>query len=218
MLVPAINYQKSQLILSPSIQPLNIVRNLGFWFDSNMSMSIHIGKTCSKAFHGLYKIRQIRKFLSPESTKTLVHAFVTSHLDYCNALLFGVPKYQTDRLQKVLNAAARLIFRISKFDYISSALFHLHWLPVAYRVHFKLLLLVYKALNNQGPQYIKEFLQAHSITAHRLRSCDQGLLKVPRTNHKTFGDRAFARSGPFLWNNCHLKYDPVQVLLFLNLS
>jgi hypothetical protein len=122
-----------------------------------------------------------------------------------NALLFGVPKYQTDRLQKVLNAAAGLIFRISKFDHISSALFHLHWLPVAYRVHFKLLLLVYKALNNQGPQYIKEFLQAHSITAHRLRSCDQGLLKVPRTNHKTFGDRAFARSGPFLWNKLPLE-------------
>ena len=80
----------------------------------------------------------IRKFLNPESTKTLVHAFVTSHLNYCNSLLFGVPKYQIDRLQKVLNAAARLIFRIPKFDHISPALFHLHWLPVACRVHFKL--------------------------------------------------------------------------------
>ena len=73
-----------------------------------MSMSIHIAKTCSKAFCGLYKIRQIRKFLNPELTKTIVHALVTSHLDYCNALLFCIPKYQTDRLQKVLNAAARL--------------------------------------------------------------------------------------------------------------
>ena len=53
----------------------------------------YIGKICSKAFHGLYKIRQIKKFLSPESTKTLIHAFATSHLDYCNSLLFGVPKY-----------------------------------------------------------------------------------------------------------------------------
>ena len=72
----------------------------------------HIGKIYSKAFYGLYKIRQIRKFVIPESTKTLVHAFVTSYLDYCNSLLFGVPKYQIDRLRKVLNAAARLIFRI----------------------------------------------------------------------------------------------------------
>ena len=64
-----------------TIQPVNSVRNLGTWFDSNMSMSIHIGKICSKTFYGLYKIRQPRKFLNLESTKTLVHAFVTSHLD-----------------------------------------------------------------------------------------------------------------------------------------
>ena len=169
-----------------------------------MSLYIHIGKIC-KAFHGLYKIRQIRKFLSPESTKTLVQAFVTSHLDYCNSLPFGVPKYQTDRLYKVLNAAARLIFRIPKFDHISSALSHLHWLPVTYRVHFKLLLLVYKSLNNQGPQYIQQYLQPHSISGHHPRSCDQGLLKILRTNFKTFGDYAFARSGPLLWNKLPLE-------------
>ena len=157
-----------------TIQPFDSVRNLGSWFDSNMSMSmsIHIGKIWSKDFHGLYKIRQIGKFLSlsPEFTKTLVRAFVTSHLDYCNSLLFGVPKYQTDRLQKVLNVAARLIFRIPKFDRTSSALSHLHWFPVTYRVHFKLLLLVYKSPNNQGPQFIEEYLQSHSISGHHLRS------------------------------------------------
>ena len=108
----------SIMVGDSTIQPVKNVRNLGSWFDSNMSMSIHTGKICSKAFYGLYKIRQLRKFLNPESTKTLAHAFVTSHLDYCNSLLFGVPKYQIDRLQKVLKAAARLIFRIPKFDHI----------------------------------------------------------------------------------------------------
>ena len=102
-------------------------------------MSIHIDKVFSKAFYGLYEIRQ--KFLNPESTRSLGHAFVTSHLEYCNSLLFGVPKYQIHPLQKVLNASARLIFRIPKFDHISPTLFHLRWLPVAYRVHLKLLLL-----------------------------------------------------------------------------
>ena len=72
-----------------TIQPLDSVRNLGSWFDSNMSMSIHIVKICTEAFHGLYKIRQIRKFLDPESMKILVHAFVTSHLNYCNSLLLS---------------------------------------------------------------------------------------------------------------------------------
>ena len=63
-------------------------------------MNVHIGKICSKALDRLY-IRQIRKFLTVQSTKTPVHAFISSHLDYCNALLFGLPKYQLDRLQKV---------------------------------------------------------------------------------------------------------------------
>ena len=86
--------------------------------------------------------------------KSIVHALVTSHLDYCNPVLYGIPKYQTDGLQKVLNIPALLTFGISKFDHISCALFHLHWLPVAYCLQFKLLLLVYKAVNNQAPEYI----------------------------------------------------------------
>ena len=202
----------TQLIASPSVilpsQPLDSVRNLGSWFESNMCMSIHIDKICSKAFHGLYKIRQIRKFLSPESTKTLVQAFVTSHLDYCNSLPFGVPKYQTDRLYKVLNAAARLIFRIPKFDHISSALSHLHWLPVTYRVHFKLLLLVYKSLNNQGPQYIQEYLQPHSTSGHHLRSCDQGLL---RSQELILRPLVIALLFHFGGINCRLKFKIVRV-------
>ena len=87
----------------------------------------------------------------------------------------------------------------------SSASFHLHWLPVFYRVQFKLLFLVYTAVHNQAPEYFKEFLQAKSSTAHRLRSCHQGLLMVPRTNDKTFGDRAFAHSGPLLQNKLPLE-------------
>ena len=110
-----------------------IVRNLGSWFDAHMRMNVHIGKICSKAFRGLYNIRQIRKFLTVQSTKTPVH-FISSHLDYCNAFLFGLPKYQLDRLQKVQNAAARVIFQIPKFDHITPALIDLHWLPVTFRV------------------------------------------------------------------------------------
>ena len=81
-----------------SIKPSESVRTLVSWFEAQMRMNVHIGKTFSKAFHGLYKMGQIRKFLNINMTKTLVHAFVSSHLDYCNAILFGLPKYQLDRL------------------------------------------------------------------------------------------------------------------------
>jgi len=133
---------ESIIIGDTVIKPLKSVRNLGSWFDAHMRMNVHLGKNCSKAFRGLYNIKQIRKFLTVQSTKTLIHAFVSSHLDYCNALLFGLPIYQLDRLQKVQNAAARVIFRIAKFDHTTPALIDLHWLPVLFRVQLKLLLFV----------------------------------------------------------------------------
>ena len=108
------------------IKPVECVRNLGAWFDNRMSMDSHVVKVCITAFRGLHSIRQIRKFLSEESTKTLVHAFVTSHLDYFNCLLHGIPKYQYDCLQKILNAAARVICVILKFDHITPFLIKLH--------------------------------------------------------------------------------------------
>ena len=104
-------------------------------------MNGHIGKICGKAFRGLYNIKQIRKFLTVQSTETLVNAFISSHFDHYNAFLFGLPKYQLDLLQNVQNAAARVIFQILKFDHITPALIDLHWLPVTFRVQFKLLIL-----------------------------------------------------------------------------
>lgn len=91
------------------------VRNLGAWFDDQMSMSVHVGKVCSKAFRSLYNIRQIRKFLIPDATRILIHALVTSHLDYCNSLLYGIPQYQLNRLQRILNVAVRVVCQVPSF-------------------------------------------------------------------------------------------------------
>ena len=183
------------------IKPLESARNLGSWFDDHMRMNVHIGKVCSKAFRGLYNIRQIRKFLTMQSTKTLIHAFVSSHLDYCNTLLFGLPKYQLDRLQKVQNAAARVIFQIAKCDHITPALIDLHRLPVTFRVQFKLLLSVYKSLNNLSSSYIKDILSLKPAANYALRSSAKSLLFVPKVNCSSLGDRAFAHAAPVLWNS-----------------
>ena len=101
-------------------------------------MNTHIGKVCSKAFRGLYNIRQIRKYLSAESTKCLIHAFLTSHLHCGNALLYRLAQYQYDLLQKVLNAAAQVTCLIPKFAHITPVLGELHWLPVKFRVQLRL--------------------------------------------------------------------------------
>ena len=153
-------------------------------------MNTHVGKVCSKAFRGLYNIRQITKYLSAESTKCLIQAFVTSHVDYCNAF----------RLQKVLNAAARVTCLIPKFAHITLVLRELHWLPVKFRVEFKIALLVFKTLNGLAPQYLSELLVVKPRTRYSLRSDSETLLVIPKVTRKTFGDRAFFHAGPTVWN------------------
>jgi hypothetical protein len=106
------------------------VRNLGAWFDDKFSMKSHVTKTCGTAFFHLHNIRRIRKHLSQDTTKTLVHAFVTNKVDYCNSLLYGLPASQLAKVQRVQNAAARLIYRESKYCHITPLLKELHWLPI----------------------------------------------------------------------------------------
>ena len=87
------------------VAPVSSARNLGAWFDSHLDMSTHISKTCGSVFYYLYNIRHIRKFLSREHTEQLVHALITSRLDYCNSLLYGVPDCRIMKLQRVMNAS-----------------------------------------------------------------------------------------------------------------
>lgn len=194
------------------IIPVHTVRNLGSWFDNNLSMSTHIGKVCSKAFRSLYKLMQIRKFLCSETTKTLVNAFVISHLDYCNALLYGIPEYQYNRLQKIQNAAARLVTLIPKFNHITPVLIDLHWLPVKFRIHFKILVLVHKALHGKAPTYIVDLLQVKPTTRYSLRSNNTHLLFIPSVKCKTFGGRSFSYAGPTLWNQLPLNLRAISNL------
>ena len=128
------------------ISPSPCVRNLGSWFDSKLSMTDHINKACNAAFYHLHNLRRIKKYLSRDSLITLVHAFITSRLDYCNGLLFGLPNVQIAKLQRVQNAAARLILGIGKFSHITPALYELHWLPVSLRIDYKILLLTFKCI------------------------------------------------------------------------
>ena len=94
---------------STDVCPVTVARNLGSWFDEQLTMSTHISKLCGFAFYHLHNIKRIRKYLSRESTEMFVHAFITSRVDYCNSLLYGLPNYQLNKLQRVLPASARLV-------------------------------------------------------------------------------------------------------------
>ena len=122
--------------------------NLGVTFDECCNMEEHVKNICKTSYYHLRNISKIRKYLTEETTEILVHAFVSSKLDYCNSLLYGLPKHNMmSSLQSVQNTVARIVTLTKKFDHITPVLIQLHWLPVHFRILFKVLLLVYEALN-----------------------------------------------------------------------
>ena len=126
-----------------------------------MSIDKQVTSICKSAFYHLPNIAKIRKFISFKNCETLIHAFVTSKLDYCNSLLSGLSQNQIQRLQYVQNSAARLLTGTRKYDSITPILRELHWLPVAERIHFKILLLTFKSLNDMAPFYLRELLSPY---------------------------------------------------------
>ena len=130
----------------------------------------------------------------------LVHACVTSRLDYCNAILSGCANASLKPLQFVQNAAARILTRTKCFEHITPVLASLHWLPIQFHIDFKVLLITFKALNGLAPPHLKDLLHPY-IPAQTLRSQNAGLLIVPRVGKCILGGRAFSYRAPLLWNN-----------------
>ena len=122
---------------------------------------------------------RINNYLSRENLLSLVHAFITSRLDYCNSLLYGVPKEHISKLQCVQNAAARLVMDIGKYSHITPALYDLHWLPIHTHIHFKILLLAFKVIHGQAPTYLSSLVSVKSKSHYSLRSNCSTLLKPP---------------------------------------
>jgi len=163
---------------SSEVRPVPIVRNLGSWFDSQLTMSSHISKLCGAAFYHLHNIRRIRKFLSLDAAQALVHAFITSRIDYCNSLLYGLPACQLNKIQRVLNASARLICNAPRYCHVTPLLRDLHWLPVRFRINFKVLLITFKAIHGLAPDYISQLIQIKS-SRYSLRSSGSLQLALP---------------------------------------
>ncbi len=181
------------------IYPADKVRNLGVVFDKHLSMDDQVKSVYKQGFYHIKNLWRIRKFLNEEQTNVAAHAFITSKLDYGNGLLGGAPKFQINKMQLVQNAAARVVTKTGKYDHISGKLRDLKWLPVAYRIKYKLNLLTWKAQNGQAPEYISDLIteRAHGID---LRTGKSKVLEIPKTNLKTMGDKAFSVVAPKTWN------------------
>ena len=117
-----------------------------------------------------------------------------------NALLHGLSNTALERIQKVQNAAARIVTLTRKRDHITPVLFNLHWLPIKERIQYKILLITFKALSGQAPGYISDLLEVY-VPRRNLRSSSDRKLVVPNYNLETYGRRSFRVSAPILWNN-----------------
>ena len=183
-----------------NLKPSKTVKNLGVIFDSELSFIPHIKNITKIGFYHLKNIARVRPFLSQASTEVLMHAFISCRLDYCNALLSGLTKKSIFNLQLLQNSAARVLTRTRGREHITPVLKSLHWLPVHFRINFKVLLLIFRCLNGLGPSYLSDLLLSYQ-PSRTLRSSGTGLLTIPRVRTKTHGEAAFSYYGPRLWNS-----------------
>uniref|UniRef100_A0A3B1J4V1 Reverse transcriptase domain-containing protein n=1 Tax=Astyanax mexicanus TaxID=7994 RepID=A0A3B1J4V1_ASTMX len=174
------------------------VRNLGVIIDSDLSFASHIKSITNTAFYHLKNIARVRCLVSQQDLEKLMHAFISSRVDYCNGLLTGLPKKCIKQLQHIQNAAARILTRTKRTEHITPVLKSLHWLPVIYRIDFKVLLIVYKSLNSSCPEYITDLFREYRPT-RSLRSMAKGHLVEPRVRSK-HGEAAFSYYAAYNWN------------------
>ena len=146
------------------------------------------------------RISSIRHLLTTEATATLVSALVLSRLDYCNSLLYGCPQHLLNKLQKVQNAAARLILRIPKTEHTSPHLASLHWLPIFSRIQYKISTICYNCPNSTAPDYLTDLLTIYKPARQLRSSSDTSALRIPAFRTQSFGDRSFSHSAPSVWN------------------
>ena len=187
-----------------NISPSSTCKSLGVMLDDHFAMDAHISNICRSTHFHIRNIGAIRDLLTPSAAAQLVHSLVTSRVDYCNALLLGVPDYKIKRLQRMHNIAARIVARPPHDHDIDEVLKSLHWLPVKSRILFKTLLLVYKCENGLAPEYLSSLMVPYVQERYGLRSNDLDLLSVPSADLKSYGHRAFSFGAVVEWNKLPL--------------
>lgn len=169
----------------------NVVKNLGFNLDRFLDMDYHVNLTVSLCYKLLSDVARVRHLLSDSDTESLVHSIVSSRLDYCNSVLFGINKCLVQKYQNVQNYAARIISKRKKCQSVRDVLEKLHWLPVERRIIFKLLTFTFKILNGMAPECLNSLIS--------IKNADLFLLNNVYLD-SYYGRRSFKYTSPRFWN------------------
>ena len=176
-----------------------VARLLGVLFDEHLDLDKHVQSMCRSAWYHLKNISRIRRCLPDEACERLIHAFITTKIDYCNGLLYALPKKTILKVQRVQNGAARILMRVPRREHITPVLRELHWLPVQARIEYKIILIAFKCIHDSAPSYLKELVQVRDPPRSNMRSSAAPLLtSTPSCN--VLMTRSFGYSAPFLWN------------------
>ena len=189
-------------LLGVKTNPAKSARNLDVIFDKNFTFHSHSSAVCRSCLYHKRDLRRIRRHLDLDGANLLATALVSSRLDYCNSRLYSIADIDPTRLTRVQNQLACLVTKSPPFTCSISLLRSLHWLPVRFRILFKINVLTYKTLREKQPVFRHSML-ATSVPSRSLRS-NNNSLSVPRVKTNT-GARAFHSCAPSLWNNVPLS-------------
>jgi len=185
--------------------------------DSELTMKEHVAKIVAACFYHIRRLRQVCRRIGREVTQQLILALIMSRLDYCNSVLAALPTSTLQPLQRVQNAAARLVFSLSRSDHVMPTLIQLNWLPVSYRIKFKLCCLVHAIHYGHSLAYLTETVQSVGASRSRCGLCSSSTSSMDYSLpwlHTKFGARAFSHVGPATWNALldHIRTvaDPVK--------
>ncbi len=183
-----------------TITPSKTARNLGVMIDDQPTFSNHIAKTVQSCRFALFNIMKSRPFLSEHASQLFVQALVLSRLDYCNALLAGLPDSSIKPLQLIQNAAARYIFNEPQRMHVTPLFINLQWLPIAARIKFKALMFAYKTTTDSAPLYLNSLLQTY-VPSRSLHSGSERRSIVASQRGTKSLSQTFLLTVPSWWND-----------------
>ena len=192
-------WKKSVTLGGTNVKAVESARYIGAVLDSELCMTQHINSIVCSCYCHLRQIAHIRPHITQVATATLVNCLITSRLDFMNSLLYGIPDYLLRKLELIQNNAARIVCQKKKRDHVTPLFKTLHWLPIDFRIQFKINLVTFKILHGLAPAYLSSLLIPYA-PSRTLRSSSQEQLIEKRARCKRTGDRAFSVCAPRLWN------------------